>query len=187
MRAVVLFVVAAAIPSRSSAQCPSGAPPPCRAPVGRAQLRVMQAVPTPGTTLFMDSLLNGIPVHVVLEQVVRRSPRGQIAKVYLLAGRPIAGPGMYEFSVVSSHAGSWTPMQFAVDGTLCPQHDVGGMITLQVSVIFDRSRDSSTARTPRGTLDLASSTLLEYPVRGTLRDTAAVARACRGGMRSDST
>jgi hypothetical protein len=155
------------------AQCPDGTPPPCTAPSraeprsprpGMASIRVLTSTPVAGTTLKWEDLQKGVPLHVVVEHAVQRTPPGQVPVLVAFVNlTPDAKHAGYQ-RVLESRVITARPTQRGMDWVLTTEYVRQHRITVAIHVAFSAVSDTASGRGLKVSYDWAASITLEFPV-----------------------
>jgi len=157
------------------AQCPDGTPPPCsarsrpgpRSPrVGIASIRVLASTPVAGTTLKWQDLEKGVPLHVVVEHAVQKTPPGQVPVLAAFVNlTPDATHSGYQ-RVLEARVVTARPTQRGMDWVLTTEHVRQHRITVAIHIAFSAASDTNqtAGRALRLSYDWAASITLEFPV-----------------------
>ena len=155
------------------AQCPDGTPPPCtrpsrpeaRAPrVGVASIRVLASTPVAGATLKWQDLVQGVPLHVVVEHAVQRVPPGQTPVLAAFVNlTPDAKHGGQQ-RVLGARVITARPTQRGLDWVLTTEHVRQQRIVVEIHIAFSSDTNLTSPRGMRLSFDWAASITLEFPV-----------------------
>ena len=163
------------LPVRAFAQCPNGTPPPCTTPtrpearpprIGVGSIRVLASTPIPGTTLKLQDLEKGVPLHVVVEHAVQTIPPGQVPVLVALVNLTPVGQSKGYSRTLEARFITSRPTQRGLDWVLTKDYVREHRITVEVHIGFSPAADTAHA-SPQGlrmAFDWAASVTLEFPV-----------------------